>query len=114
MNFDPISALSPENVNVNWDSHFAGLEIDPTQAPLAVTMAFPVSSLNVLSPTQPVTFYTATWYTGTSVKGWIAYVTVGPGTTGPTLISGTTYDVWSQLHGTPDSPVKFVGQLRVY
>jgi hypothetical protein len=118
MNFDPISALSPENINVNWDSHFAGLEIDPTgqtagQAQLAVTMAFPVSSGNVLAPAQPATWYTGTWYTGTSVKGWIAYVTVGPAGA-VTLTSGVVYDVWSQIHGTPDSPVKFVGQLRVY
>lgn len=118
INFDAISALSPENINVNWDSHFAGLEYDPTgqttgQPQLAVTMALPVSSGNILAPAQPVTFYTASWYTGTTVKGWIAYLTVGPGGA-VTLSSGTTYDVWSQLHGTPDSPVKFVGQLRVY
>jgi hypothetical protein len=118
MNFDPISALSPENINVNWDSHFAGLEIDPTgqtvwQAALAVTMAFPVSSLNILAPAQPVTFVGGNWYLGTNIKGWVAYVTVGPGNA-TTLTAGTTYDVWSQIHGTPDSPVKFCGQLRVY
>lgn len=113
MNFDPISSLSLENVNVNWDSHFAGTEVDPTVAPLAVKMAFPVSSLNTLAPAQPVTWYGANWMAGTNVKGWIAYVTVGP-SGAVQLAAGTVYDVWSQVLGTPDSPVKFVGQLRVY
>lgn len=119
VNFDPVAAISPENINVNWDSSFAGTEIDPTgqtagESALAVKFAFPVSSGNPLAPAEPVTWFTGDWMTGTNCKGYIAYVTVGPGTAGPTLTAGTVYDVWSQVLGTPDSPAKFVGQLRVY
>jgi hypothetical protein len=114
--FDPIAAISPEEVNVRWTSDLDGQSIDPTVTPLVVQMAFPVSSGNPLLPAQPVSWVPATWLTpGTSKsKGWVAQCMVGPGTTGPTLISGQKYDVWSWITGSPESPKKFAGTISVY
>lgn len=112
--FTPVAALSTENVNVIWTSELAGTVIDPTSPLLQVKMAFPVSSGLILRPAEPVTWYTAGWLTGTTIAGFVAQCLVGPSGGVVTLSAGVTYDVWSQILGTPENPVKFAGQLAVY
>ena len=111
--FDPISALSAEEVNIRWTSDLDGVTVDPTTTPLPVQAAFPVSSGNPLQPAQPVTWTTGSWLAGGTGKGFVSQHPVGPGTTGPTLAAGK-YDVWGYIQGTPESPKKFVGVLTVY
>lgn len=111
--FDPISALSAEEVNIRWTSDLDGVTVDPTTTPLPVQAAFPVSSGNPLAPAQPVSWTTGSWLAGGTGKGFVSQHPVGPGTTGPTLTAGK-YDVWGYIQGTPESPKKFVGVLTVY
>lgn len=118
--FEPISALSPEDINVNWTSDLDGTVVDPTTAgpggtALAVMYALPASSGNPAEPAQPTTWYTAQWLAGGTGKGFIAQCPAGPGTSGPALTSGMKYDVWSQvLNAGSESPVKFAGTQAVY
>jgi hypothetical protein len=44
----------------------------------------------------------------------VAQCLVGPTGGVVTLASGSTYDVWSKILGTPEEPVAFVGQQPVY
>lgn len=111
--FKPIAAISLQEINVLWNSNLAGTIIDPTVGPLVVQMAFPVSSGNINAPAQPVTWYAASWLTGTTIKGWVAQCLVGPGGV-VTLNSGQSYDVWSQIQGSPESPKLFAGVQQVY
>jgi hypothetical protein len=117
--FDPVSALSPEEVNVVWTADLPGSTVDPTGqsggSPLSVLMAFPVSSGDQRHPAPPVTWYEATWLTGNISVGFIAQCMVGPPPQGLVqLVSGTAYDVWSQIVGVTESPVKFAGTMEVY
>jgi hypothetical protein len=119
--YKPIAALSLAEVNASWSSELAGGVIDPTgatqgQAALPVQFAFPVSSGNLNAPAQPVTWFTAAWLVPVNqpATGFIAQCLVGPGGGVLTLTSGLTYDVWSKITGTPESPVQFVGQQPVY
>ena len=112
--FLPIAAASLQEVNVLWTSDLAGTVIDPTITPLVVQMAFPVSSGNIHTPNQPVTWYAATWLTGTTIKGYVAQCLVGPGGGVVTLTSGQSYDVWSKILGSPEIPAVFAGVQQVY
>ena len=118
--FEPISALSPEDININWTSDLDGTVIDPTTAgaggtALTVKFAFPPSSGNPAAPAQPVTWYTGSWLSGGTAKGFIAQCPVGPGQGTVTFTSGASYDVWSQVIGAgSESPIKFAGVQAVY
>jgi hypothetical protein len=116
--FEPIAAISLEEINILWTADLAGTEIDPTggtagQPQLPVQFAVPVSSGNFLAPAQPQTWYTATWLTGDNIRGYVAQGLAGPGGA-VTLAAGTSYDVWSKITGSPESPVKFAGVQAVY
>jgi hypothetical protein len=111
--FDPIAALSLEEVNVTWTSDLDGTTVNPTTAPLTVQLAFPVSSGLPLRPAQPSAWFAASWLAGGTGKGYVAQCLVGPGGV-VTLTAGQVYDVWSKILGTPEQPVKFAGQLAVY
>ena len=112
--FDPISALSLENIPIRWTSDLDGQVIDPTS--LVCQYALPVSSGNPLAPAQPVTWFTGTWLTqGTSRgKGYVQLCPVGPTSTGPVLVVGQKYDVWGFIQGSPEQPKKFAGTITVY
>jgi hypothetical protein len=112
-NFDPIASVSLEEVNVAWTSDLDGTKIDPVAGALVVMTAFPVSSGNVNRPAQPGTWYAATWLAGGTGKGYIAQCLVGPGGV-VTLTPGQSYDVWSEILGSPEQPRKFAGVLPVY
>ena len=112
--FTPIAAVSLQEVNVLWTSDLAGTVIDPTVAPLVVKMAFPVSSGDVNAPAQPVTWYSASWLSGATIKGYIAQCLVGPGGGVVALVAGQSYDVWSQIQGSPEVPMIFAGVQHVY
>ena len=116
--FQPISALSLENINVIWTADLAGTTIDPTgvstsTTALVVQFAFPVSSGNPLLPAQPVTWYQGNWVLGTTIRGYVAQCPVGPGGV-VTFTPGQKYDVWSQVQGSPEQPEKYVGTQAVY
>jgi hypothetical protein len=111
--FTPIAAISLQEVNVLWTSDLAGTVVDPTVAPLVVQMAFPPSSGSVNAPAQPVTWYPASWLAGSTGKGWVAQCLVGPGGA-VTLTAGQSYDVWSQVQGSPETPKVFAGVQQVY
>ena len=111
--FMPVSAVGLQEINVLWTSDLAGTVVDPTVAPLVVQMAFPVSSGDPNAPAQPVTWYSASWLAGTTIKGWVAQCLVGPGGV-VTLAAGTKYDVWSQIQGSPEVPKVFAGVQQVY
>jgi hypothetical protein len=117
--YAPISALSLAEINVLWTSDLDGTSIDPTgqtagQSLLPVQMAFPVSSGNPAAPAQPVTWYTAAWLLGGTGRGYVAQSLVGPGGGVVTLTAGQSYDVWSRITGSPESPVIFAGTQPVY
>jgi hypothetical protein len=117
-NFEPIAAVSLENVNISWTAECAGVSIDPTgqtqgQLLLPVQFAFPVSSGNPLRPAEPVTWYAGAWLLGTTSIGFIAQCLVGAGGL-VTLAAGQTYDVWSMVTSSPEVPRKFAGQQPVY
>jgi hypothetical protein len=117
-NFDPIAAVSQEQVNITWSTELAGTVIDPTgqtagQPALTVQTAFPVSSGNADSPATPVTWYPASWLLG-AARGFVAQCPVGPSTTGPTLVSGQKYDVWGEVQIGGSVVKKFAGTLAVY
>lgn len=116
--FQPISALSLAEINVLWTSSLDGLTVDPTgqtagQTVLPVQIAFPISSGNLAAPAQPAVWYEASWLLGGTGRGYIAQCLTGPGGV-VTLDSGRNYDVWSQITGTPESPVIFAGVQPVY
>lgn len=120
--FDPVSALSLEMINILWSGSLAGTFIDPTggttgQPLMTPSAAFPVSSGDFRNPAQPVTWYTGTWLAGGNRLGvgYVAQVGVGPGGS-VTLSAGVSYDVWGKLAsgGGAEAPVKFVGTLRAY
>jgi hypothetical protein len=114
MIFEPISALSLEEVNVLWTSDLDGTTINPLSPLLTVQMAFPLSSGNAAAPAQPVSWLAATWLVGGTGKGYVAQCLVGPGGGVLQLAAGQSYDVWSKILGTPETPVKFCGMLPVY
>ena len=120
MNFEPIAAISLEEINIDWTSDLAGTEIDPTGVSpgsmlLTVQFAVPVSSGNPLAPAQPSVWAAAAWLLGANVKGYIAQGMVGPSSpTGITLTAGQAFDVWGKILGTPSSPVKFAGTIAAY
>jgi hypothetical protein len=115
--FDPVAAISPEMINIRWTSDLDGTRVDPTVQPLPCRYALPVSSGDVSAPAQPGQWYNgSTWLAGGTGKGYVQQCPVGPGTSGPTLASGTKYDVWGQVEGSPgeEQPMKFVGVLTAY
>lgn len=117
MQFTPISSASLECVNILWTSALDGTTIDPTgqasgQPELNVEMAFPVSSGDYAAPAAPVTWYAASWLAGGTGKGYYAQCLVGPA--GTAVLAAGTYDVYSRIVTTPESPVKFAGVLTVY
>lgn len=117
--FQPIAALSLEQVNVTWESGLAGTTIDPTgqtagESVLPVQMAFPVSTGNPAAPAEPVTWFTASWLIGGTSTGFTAQCLVGPGGGVVTLTAGMAYDVWGKITGSPESPAKFAGTQAVY
>lgn len=113
--FDPIAAISNVNVNVTWTSDLAGTVIDPTDpdALLTVQMAFPATSGNPARPAEPSSWLAASWLQGSPAKGYVAQCLVGPGGV-VQLTAGLTYDVWSKITGSPESPAIFAGTLEVY
>jgi hypothetical protein len=113
--FEPISAASPEFVNIRWTSDLDGTAVNPTTTPLPTQYALPVSSGDTSRPAQPATWYSgSSWLSGGTGKGYVQQCPVGPGTAGPVLAAGQKYDVWAQVQGSPESPKKFVGVLTVY
>ena len=119
VNFEPIAAISLEEVNVNWTADLAGTYVDPTgqtenEPELGVLFAFPQSSGNPLAPAEPVTWYAGTWLTGTNIRGYIAQCLVGPSGGVVTLTAGLSFDVWSQVQGSPENPRKYAGTIPVY
>jgi hypothetical protein len=117
--FEPIAAISLEEVNVTWTSGLAGTSIDPTgqtegEPALPVQMAFPVSSGNPAEPSAPVTWYTASWLTGGTSAGFVAQCLVGPGGGAVTLTAGLSYDVFGKILGSPEVPAKYAGALPVF
>jgi len=117
--FEPISAISLEEVNVTWESGLVGTRIDPTgqtegEPALPVQMAFPVSSGNPAGPAQPTAWFTASWLIGGTSIGWVSQALVGPGGGVVTLTAGMSYDVWGKVLGSPEVPAKFAGTQEVY
>lgn len=117
--FPPIAAVSLEEVNVQWESGLAGTTVDPTgqsegEPALPVYFAFPQTSGNYRAPAQPITWFSASWVLGGTSIGYTAQCLVGPGGGVVTLTAGLTYDCWSKVSGSPESPVKFAGTLSVY
>lgn len=113
-NFEPIAAISPQYVNVNWTAELDGTTIDPTITLLTVQFAFPVSSGVITRPAQPATWFAGVWLAGGTGKGYIAQCLVGPSPGLVQLVSGTNYDVWSRILGTPEQPTLFAGVQPVY
>jgi hypothetical protein len=113
MQFEPIAAISLQRINITWTSDLDGTVIDPTVAPLMVQFAVPLSSGDESAPSQPVTWYAASWLAGGTGKGYIAQCLVGPGGA-VQLASGQRYDVWSRILGSPEQPAEFVGVQPVY
>lgn len=119
MEFEPIAAASLEYIPVLWTAGLAGTDIDPTgetsgQPQLAVQFAVPLSSGNPLAPAEPAAWYTATWLTGTNIRGYVAQGLTGPSPAPVQFTAGMAYDVWSQITGNPESPRKFAGTVRAY
>jgi len=112
--FEPIAALSLEEINIAWTSDLDGTRIDPIAGNLTVQFAVPVSSGNEAAPAQPSTWYAASWLPGGTGKGYIAQGLVGTGAGTIVLAAGQKYDVWSKITGSPESPVKFAGVQAVY
>jgi hypothetical protein len=113
--FDPIAAVSTENVNISWSADLDGTTVDPTNPPLTVQFAFPLSSGNPDRPARPVTWYPGSWLAGgLGGQGFIAQCLVGPDGGAVTLTAGQSYDVWGQILGTPEQPARFAGTLPVY
>jgi len=113
--FEPIAAISGEQVNVSWLNELPGDTTDPTSptAGLAAQFAFPLSSGDENHPAEPASWVPGTWLASQpGYKGYIAQVTVGPTALGGVLqlAAGQAYDVWAQI-GTVR---KFVGPLKVY
>jgi len=117
--FEPIAAISLEEVNVTWTSGLAGTSIDPTGATegepaLPVEMAFPVSSGNPAEPAQPTVWFTASWLIGGTSTGYTAQCLVGPGGGVVTLTAGLSFDCWAKVLGSPEVPAKYAGALPVF
>jgi hypothetical protein len=98
----PVAAVSLEEVIVTWTSALDGTSVDPTgqtagQTLLTVQFAFPLSSGN---PAAPAGY------------GYVAQCLTGPGGV-VTLAAGKSYDVWSMITGTPESPARYAGTLPV-
>lgn len=118
-----VSAPGLEEVNVLWTSDAGGLTIDPTANNDVVQMAFPLASGNTLTPTDPVTWYAATWLTGIIQRGYMAQCLVGPSPGVLQLVSGQSYDVWSKITLvsadypagiTSEVPVEYAGTILAY
>ena len=82
--FRPIAALSLECVNVTWIAELDGTSIDPTgattgQPQLPVQMAFPQSSGDPAAPAEPSAWFTASWLTGGTGRGFVAQLDPTPG-----------------------------------
>lgn len=112
--FKPIAAISLEEINVVWTSDLDGTVVDPVAGSLVVQFAVPVSSGNEARPSQPVTWYTASWLANGTGKGYVAQGLVGPGAGTTTLVAGQSYDVWGKILGSPEQPARFVGVQPVY
>jgi len=111
--FEPIAAISLEDLPVLWSAELGGVYQDPTL--LTPMIALPVSSGDRMHPAQAVTWFAGQWLAGTTIAiGSVAQFLLGPGGGVLTLTPGTVYDVWSMLTGGSESPAKFVGQLRAY
>ena len=76
-------------------------------------MAFPATSGNPARPAEPSSWLAASWLQGSPAKGYVAQCLVGPGGV-VQLTAGLTYDVWSKITGSPESPAIFAGTLEVY
>jgi hypothetical protein len=113
--FEPIAAVSLENVNARWTSDRDGVVIDPTAQNFPVQFAFPVSSGDENHPAPPVTWYAGVWVTPNgSAKGFLAQCMVGPSGGVVTLTAGQHYDVWCKITTGTEIPAKFVGVQAVY
>jgi hypothetical protein len=112
--FEPIAAVSLENINARWTSDQDGVVIDPVAQNLPVQFAFPASSGDENHPAAPVTWYPGVWVTpnGTA-KGFLAQCMVGPGG-GVVALSRGSYDVWCKITTATEAPAKFVGVQAVY
>jgi hypothetical protein len=113
----PVAAVSLEEVIVTWTSALDGTSVDPTgqtagQTLLTVQFAFPLSSGNPAAPAEPVTWLAAGWLLGGTGYGYVAQCLTGPGGV-VTLAAGKSYDVWSMITGTPESPARYAGTLPV-
>ena len=112
--FEPIAAVSRENVNARWTSDQDGVVIDPVAQNLPVSFAFPVSSGDENHPAPPVTWYPGVWVTPNgSAKGFLAQCMVGPAG-GVVVLTAGHYDVWSRVTTATEQPAKFVGVQAVY
>lgn len=111
--FEPIAAVSLEEINIAWTSDLDGTRIDPIAGNLTVQFAVPVSSGDETRPAQPASWFAASWLAGGTGKGYIAQGLVGPGGA-VTLAAGQKYDVWSRITGSPEAPAKFAGVQAVY
>lgn len=117
--FDPIAAISTEQVAVSWTSELAGTTVDPTgqtqgQPQLAVNFSFPVSSGSPTAPAEPNGWLQGEWVLGTTTPEYIAVCLVGPSPGVIQLTAGQKYDVWSQIIGNPETPTKYAGTISVY
>ena len=116
--FEPIAAVSQENVPVTWTSSLGGAVTDPTAAPaFPVRFAFPVSSGDELHPAGPSAWFPGVWVTpGGGYRGFIAQCPVGPTALGGLvqLAAGQVYDVWSEIDTGTETKRAFAGQLGVY
>ena len=117
--FEPMAAASLEFLNMLWTAELAGTEIDPTgqtsgQPQLEVQFAVPLSSGDPLAPAEPETWFSASWLTGTNIRGYVAQGSLGPSPAPFQMTAGLSYDAWSRILGTPESPVKFCGTVSAF
>ena len=118
MEFEPVAAISQQNINIAWTSDLGGVVTDPTAAPgMAVKFAVPPSSGDEARPAQPVTWFGALWAVpnGRS-RGFIAQCPVGPPALGGLvqLTAGQAYDVWSEVDTGTETVRAFVGVQKAY
>ena len=102
-----ISTLSTQYVIVPVRAYSGGVPYNPTG--LTVQMAF----ISGWGKPADEDWNDASWSSSSTVNGYYqAQCLVGPGAGGVVLATGT-YDVWTQVTGSPEVPIQVSGTLTI-